>query len=170
MTFDEDFGNTPTPECHFSISRSDDLFIATEHIIPWNTPEDGDDTRAVCPTISLERGLRKAPVPDPTAIRQTRFLTNCLSADYVSGAYSALKDNGLLEDPEDEDPDTIYVFPDYYTFIKRCDKTMETAKDEPAVQVDQNSWDAFEDFRAGGAGHWLYDHSDSSSSLRLHSI
>ena len=96
-------------------------------------------------------------MPDPTAIRQTRFLTNCLSADYVSGAYSALKDNGLLEDPEDEDPDTIYVFPDYYTFIKRCDKTMEAAKDEPAVQVDQDSWDTFEDFRAGGAGRWLYD-------------
>ena len=34
---------------------------------------------------------------------------------------------------------------------------METAKDDPAVQVDQNSWDVFEDFRAGGAGHWLYD-------------
>ena len=32
VTFDEDYGNTPTPECHFSISRSDDLFIATEHI------------------------------------------------------------------------------------------------------------------------------------------
>ena len=157
VTFDEDFGNTPTPECHFSIARSDDLFVATEHIIPWGTPEDGDNTRAICPTISLERGLRKAPVPDPTAIRQTRFLTNCLSADYVSGAYSALKDNGLLEDPEDEDPDAIYVFPDYYTFIKRCDKTMEAAKDEPAVQVDQDSWDTFEDFRAGGAGRWLYD-------------
>ena len=101
--------------------------------------------------------MRKAPVPDPTALRQARFLTNCLSSNYGSGAHSALKDHGLLVDPEDEDLDTVYVFPDYYTFIKRCDETMEAAKDDPRVQVDQSSWDALEDFRAGGAGRWLYD-------------
>ena len=89
--------------------------------------------------------MRKAQVPDPTALRQARFLISCLSADYGSGAYSALKDHGLLEDPENEDPDTVYVFPDYHTFVKRCDETMDAAKDDPRVQVDPNSWDVFED-------------------------
>ena len=79
------------------------------------------------------------------------------ASDYGSGTYSALKDHGLLVDPEDEDLDTVYRFPDDYTFIRRCDETMEAAKDDPRVQVDQNSWDALEDFRAGAAGRWLYD-------------
>ena len=65
----------------------------------------------------------------------TRFLINCLDSAHVSGAYSALKDQGLLVDPEDEDPDTIYVFPDYDTFVKRCNETMIAAKDDPRVHV-----------------------------------
>ena len=99
VTFDEAQGNNPTPECHYSISRDDDLFVSTEHIVPWSAPEDGDVTRAVCPVLCLERGLRKSPVPDPSTLANTRFLINCLDSAHVSGAYSALKDQGLLVDP-----------------------------------------------------------------------
>ena len=49
------------------------------------------------------------------------------------------------------------MFPDYDTFVKRCNETMIAAKDDPRVHVDHTSWDVFEDFQAGGAGRWLYD-------------
>ena len=70
------------------------MFVSTERIVPWGAPEDGDVTRAVCPVLCLERGLRKSPVPDPSTIANsnTRFLINCLHSAHVSGAYSALKD------------------------------------------------------------------------------
>ena len=55
VTFDEDYGNTPTPECHFSISRSDDLFIArtdkmeesVENKILFNDPARPSDVAKV---------------------------------------------------------------------------------------------------------------------------
>ena len=65
IDYDEDRGNTAVPDCPISISREEDFYKATEQVMGYDEPEDGDARFAVAPFIAFERLLRKARAEDP---------------------------------------------------------------------------------------------------------
>ena len=55
ICYDEDRGNTARPDCPLSISREEDFFQATERVISYEEPEDGDAAFIIAPHVAFER-------------------------------------------------------------------------------------------------------------------
>ena len=173
VVFDEAKGNPASRECHYNFSRGDSFFVATEKVLSWSAPADGDATRAIVPAVEVEMALREAPVPDPSRLNTTRSLAVCLDTPFVGDALSEMKDQDLLRDFDADDDSAVVVFDTFQDYIARCDDVLKAMQDNPRVQVDETSFDQFEAWAAGGAGRWLFEYTleqltKETKNLRLH--
>ena len=89
--YDEDRGNTPRPDCPLFISRDEDFFKATQHVMGYEEPEDGDAAFMIAPHIAFERLVREAKVEDPEGtLDATRLLPACVHVDTIAAAIEGL--------------------------------------------------------------------------------
>ncbi|KAL3894524.1 MAG: hypothetical protein SGPRY_013786, partial [Prymnesium sp.] len=101
--YDEVLGNPATSDCPLNFAREKNFFIATETALPWETPADGDASRATIAIVWIEAFLRNAPVPDPSKLGATMLLSSCLHLDYLRSALKCLADLGLLAAEDGDD-------------------------------------------------------------------
>ncbi|KAL3892839.1 MAG: hypothetical protein SGPRY_014734 [Prymnesium sp.] len=156
VDYDEVMGNPATSDCPLNFARDENFFIATENALPWELPADGDASRATIAIVWIEALLRKAPVPDPSKLGTTMLLSSCLHLDYVRGALECLADLGLLA-AEDGDDESVRDFIGLDDLQRAADQLIMENPQEARLQVDDVSWDDFEDVNAGDAWEWLED-------------
>ena len=109
LSYDEDRGNTPRPDCPLSISREEDFDKATADVMGYDTPEDGDDSYAITPHLTFERLARESVVEDPDDLNATCLLPACLHVDFLAGVIEAAVELGVLNG-DDGDDDDVRVF------------------------------------------------------------
>ena len=88
LDYDENRGNTARPDCPLSIARDEDFFNATEHVMGYEEPEDGDAAYMIAPHISFERLVREGHVDDPRALNAIRLLPACVHVDALANTRS----------------------------------------------------------------------------------
>eukprot|EP00966_Prymnesium_polylepis_P138611 3202839-Prymnesium_polylepis.2 len=141
-----------------SISRDEDFFAAKARVMGYDEPEDGDDASdgddaiAIAAHLTFERLVRKACVEDPKVLDSTRLLPACVHVECLADAIEGLIEHGLLEAEGDDDGEEIRIFLSYDVLLEACDKIIQQHPDEPRFQVDENWFDAYEPFAAGGKG------------------
>ena len=155
LNYDEYRGNSARPDCPLSIARDEDFFAATEHVLGYEEPEDGDAAYMVAAHINFERLLREMTVDDPSTLSATRLMPACLHVDTIANAIEALVEHGLLGSADDDDDEELRVFQTYDELLTTCDKLVRQHPEEPRFQVDHTSFDTYEPFVAGGRGQWV---------------
>ena len=159
IEYDEDRGNTAVPECPLSISREEDFYKATDQVMGYDEPEDGDARFAIAPCIAFERLVRKAHVGNPSVFNASRLLPAVIHVARIAEAIEAFVEHGLLRDDCDDDDDATRVFATYDELLKACDAIIQQHPEEPRFQADDPNWfDVCEPFSAGaGVGSWVND-------------
>ncbi|KAL1519837.1 hypothetical protein AB1Y20_023341 [Prymnesium parvum] len=82
--YDENQGNTAHAECLLSMETDNNFYVAMSEALPWREPEDAPGDRMVVPGIFVESLLRKAPVSDPSRLRDKGCLSSVLSLSYIN--------------------------------------------------------------------------------------
>ncbi|KAL3929824.1 MAG: hypothetical protein SGPRY_001793 [Prymnesium sp.] len=154
LDFDENFGNPPDYRCLVSGARDENLYVATEGSIPWEDPAVGDQTRAVAAAVYFEALLREAPFPDPQKLKGFPYLSSILAGEYLIGALTFVVENGLVE-AEDGDEESVRDFRSFDELQQRVDLIVKNRPQEPALQVDDTSWDDLEAVAAGARWGWM---------------
>ena len=134
------------PENLFNIPRTEPFFVATEKVLPWKAPADGDASRAVVPGAFLERLLRRTRVPDPTVLQPDKFMERTLADTFVGESLGLLVEEGLLEPDEDAPAgDTVHVFESATELQRKADQCAEQlAANGTLVIEDGTEFDTFE--------------------------
>ena len=127
IDYDENRGNTPRPDCPLSISREEDFFNATEHVMEYEEPEDGDAAYMIAPHLTFERLVREAHVEDPSGLNATRLLPVCVHVDAIASAIEALIEHGLLVVDDGDDDGETRVFETYDELLMNCDKIIKNS-------------------------------------------
>ena len=136
LGYGEDRGNTSRPNCPLSIAREEDFFKATEHVMGYKEPEDGDAAYMIAPRIAFERLVREARVEDPKALNATQLLPACVHVDTIAQAIEGLVEHRLLAVEDDDDGNEVRVFETYDGLLSSCDKIILQHPEDPRFQVD----------------------------------
>ena len=65
LDYDEYRGNAARPDCPLSIAREEDFFTATEHVMGYEEPADGDAAYMIAPHIAVERLVQHLHPDEP---------------------------------------------------------------------------------------------------------
>ena len=113
LNYDEYRGNNARPDYPLSIARGEDFFTATEHVMGYEEPEDGNAAYMIAAHINFERLVREVTVEDLRTLSATRLLPACIHVDAIASAIEALVQHGLLGSADDDDDDATRVFQTY---------------------------------------------------------
>lgn len=147
--YDEHLGNPAHTECLLTLETDNNFYVATSGALPWREPEDAPGDRMVVPGIFIESLLRKAPVADPSLMRDRGCLSSTIGVAFINQWLSVLVDELHLIAADDGDQDSVRDFRDFDELQLAADGCMHRltqSGDFPGytVEVDDSIWDDLE--------------------------
>lgn len=150
-TYDEIRGNPASPKCKVSFARAEEFYQATEHILGWSDPADGNNAFAVIPIVRLEALLAKSRTDMP-AHPVANMVESCLHLfDFILPALEYMIEQGLIHD----ESGTLQPLQDRRTLYDAASGIIAQHPDDPRFIATEDSWDAFDPLGAHAAIQWI---------------
>mmetsp|Transcript_31452 Transcript_31452/g.78376 ORF Transcript_31452/g.78376 Transcript_31452/m.78376 type:complete len:397 (+) Transcript_31452:117-1307(+) len=158
--YDENQGNSAHNDCLLSMETDNNFYVSTAGAMPWREPDDAPGDRMVVPGIFVESLLRKAPVPDPSKLKDMGCLSSVLSLSFINQWLSVLVDELHLIAAEDGDADSVRDFKDFDELQLAADACMDRLTrsgefPDHTVEVDDSTWDDVEPVPSRSELTWL---------------
>ena len=145
--WDEDRGGPRNPNNLISFPKDGPFHTSTAKVLPWEDCGPHDQGRVVIPSQYVERLFRHAVVPDPKKLDPLKAMTRCLDiTNYLADALDLLIEEGLLEATDEEGDVASKIFEDVNDLQEAADALVKQMKDNPALAVDDKSFEWLEDF------------------------